>query len=244
MPRGTGGPDRPVVTFPGATSSPPSLRRRRASRRLAAAIPYTLTDGTFTLNPTNLRKNGFELLLATLDPASGVAAEKYEDLRLRLTTYFLWSCGCPESEADDLADRTLDRVASKLEQGVSVESVRAYSLTVARFIWLERVREPREDSYGDDLPDVPAEAPADEEPDERYTCLESCLKEAIRNPSDRELILGYYDTEAGEKNKDHRKDLAGRLGIEVGALKVRACRLRKSLEKCIVECVASRSRRP
>lgn len=189
------------------------------------------------MDSTNLTKNGFELLLARLDPAADKAAEKYEDLRLRLVKYFIWSCGCPESRADDLADATLDRVASKLAQETAVENVRAYSLATARFIWLEHGREVREDGRGDDLPDIPAETPETDEPDERYTCLETCMDDAIRNPSDRKLILDYYDAEEGEKNKDHRKELARRLGMEVGALKVRACRLRKSLEKCVRECV-------
>ncbi|HEY0173826.1 MAG TPA: hypothetical protein VGB98_22620 [Pyrinomonadaceae bacterium] len=193
------------------------------------------------MNPTNLTNNGFQLLLARLDPAADRAAEKYEDLRLRLVKYFVWSCGCPESRADDLADATLDRVASKLEQDTAVDNVRAYSLATARFIWLEHGREVREDGWGDDLPDVPAETLPDDEPDERYKCLEACMDGAIRHPSDRELILAYYDAEAGEKNKDHRKELARRLGMEVGALKVRACRLRKTLEKCVRECAEKKA---
>lgn len=194
------------------------------------------------MNPTNLTNNGFQLLLALLDPAADSAAEKYEDLRLRLFKYFVWSCGCPESRADGLADATLDRVASKLEQGTAVENVRAYSLATARFIWLEHGREVREDGWGDEMPDVPATTPEDDEPDERYMCLEACM-DAIRNPSDRQLILDYYDAEEGEKNKDHRKNLARRLGLEVGALKVRACRLRKGLEKCVRECLEKKAQR-
>lgn len=196
------------------------------------------------MDSTNLTNNGFQLLLARLDPAADKAAEKYEDLRLRLVKYFVWSCGCPESRADDLADATLDRVASKLEQDTAVENVRAYSLATARFIWLEHGREVREDGWGDELPDVPAEAPEPDEPDERYSCLEACLEGAIKNSSDRKLILNYYDAEEGEKNKDHRKGLARSLGLEVGALKVRACRLRKSLEKCVRGCMKKKARRP
>jgi DNA-directed RNA polymerase specialized sigma24 family protein len=194
------------------------------------------------LNLTNLTKNGLELLLARLDPAADKATEKYEDLRLRLVKYFVWSCGCPESRADDLADQTLDRVATKLEQQTPVENPRAYSLATARFIWLEHTREVREDGWGDQQPDIPAETPEETEPDERYSCLEGCMEDAIRNPSDRKLILDYYDAEGGEKNKDHRRKLARRIGIEVGALKVRACRLRKSLEKCVRECLEEKGR--
>jgi len=165
------------------------------------------------------------------------AAEGYEDLRFRLVNYFAWSCGCPESRADDLADETLDRVVLKLEQGTAVENVRAYSLATARFIWLEHGHKVREDGWGDEQPAIPAETREDEEQDERYRCLDTCLTEAIKNQADRRLILDYYDAEEGEKNKDHRKKLAQELGLEVNALKVRACRLRQSLEKCIRECL-------
>lgn len=220
--------------MPGTGHQPP---------RPGSSTPQTRTGCADILNPTDLTNNGFQLLLARLDPDADSAAEKYEDLRLRLVKYFVWSCGCPESRADDLADTTLDRVASKLEQGTAVENVRAYSLTTARFIWLEHGREVREDGWGDELPDVPAETPEVEEPDERYACLKSCMDDAIRSPSDRKLILDYYDAEEGEKNKDHRKNLARLLGIEVGALKVRACRLRKGLENCVRACLEKKAQR-
>lgn len=207
-----------------------------------SAALRTQTCRTRALDSTNLTNTGFQLLLARLDPAPDGAAEKYEDLRLRLIKYFVWSCGCPESRADDLADRTLDRVAQKLEHETAVQNVRAYSLATARFIWLEHGREVREDGWGNELPDIPAEATPADEPDERYACLDECLNEAMRNPSDRELVLDYYDAEAGEKDKDHRKNLARRLGIEVGALKVRACRLRKILEKCVRDCLDKKVR--
>lgn len=190
---------------------------------------------------TDPTAKNFGLLLARLDPSADKAAEKYEDLRLRLVKYFVWSCGCPESRADDLADETLDRVALKLGQEAHVENVGAYALATARFIWLEHGRAPREDGWGDRLPDFPTQAPEAGEPDERYSCLETCLAEAIRDPSDRRLILDYYDAAEGEKNKDHRKQLARRLGMGAGALKVRACRLRKSLERCIRDCLEKKA---
>jgi DNA-directed RNA polymerase specialized sigma24 family protein len=196
------------------------------------------------LNPTNLTKNGFELLLAGLDPVAERATEKYEDLRLRLVKHFVWSCGCPESRADDLADSTLDRVALKLEQDTAVENVRAYSLATARFIWLEHTREVREDGWGEEMPDIAADIPQDtDDADERYTCLEECMREGIKSEADRRLILDYYDASEGEKNKDHRKGLARRMGLELGALKVRACRLRKSLEQCVRARLEKKKRR-
>lgn len=186
-------------------------------------------------------KNSFDLLLARLDPDADKAAAKYEELRLKLGRYFVWSCGCPESRADALSDETLDRVAIKLEQGTVIENLRAYALATARYIWLEHLPNLPDDSWGDKMPDVPDKTQEIEEPDDRYRCLEKCLDEAIKDESDRKLILAYYDAAEGEKNKDHRKKLAQSYGVEVNNLKVRACRLRKDLEKCIHDCLQNKT---
>jgi hypothetical protein len=56
------------------------------------------------------------------------------------------------------------------------------------------------------------------------------------------LIIGYYDLKTGEKNKDHRKNLAQKLNLTMTTLKVKACRIRERLEKCINECVTKLSK--
>ena len=56
-------------------------------------------------------------------------------------------------------------------------------------------------------------------------------------------MIGYYDTDTGEKAKQARKRLADSLGMTVNALKVRACRLRLKLEACITDCVAGVTKR-
>ncbi len=60
-----------------------------------------------------LTADAFEQLLFRLDSDETQAAEKYEDLRLKLVKILSWK-GCPDTEADALADTTLDRVADKL----------------------------------------------------------------------------------------------------------------------------------
>ena len=180
------------------------------------------------------------MLLARLDAEKTIAAEKYEELRLKLVKCFVWK-GCAESKADDLADETLDRVASKLAQGEAIENLNAYAAQVARFVWLEFSRKQKEDARGDDLPEVAVEQEIADEPDLRLSCLKSCLASVASNESDRSLIIGYYSAEAGEKNKETRKNLAAQLGLSMNTLKVKACRLRERLEKCINECVRKRS---
>lgn len=185
----------------------------------------------------SLTRKGFSLLLLTLDPIADKAAEKYEELRLRLAQYFRLSCHCPQAWADALADKTMDRIALKLEQGTQVEKIGAYALAIARYIWLENKDLLREDSLGDELLEVSGEFQVVEESDESYLCLEQCLDTAIKDKADRNIILKYYDTAEGEKNKDHRKKLAQSLNLQPDTLKVRAFRLRKILEQCIRECL-------
>jgi DNA-directed RNA polymerase specialized sigma24 family protein len=188
---------------------------------------------------STLTANSFTMLLAALDADETRAAEKYETLRYKLVNLLKWR-GCTESDADELADRTLDRVAAKIVEGEKVENVSAYACSVARFIWLEHSRKKREDAVGEDLPEVAVEPDIDvlKDRDPRMECLRDCMAETVPNPSDRKIIVGYYDTDTNEKNKDARKRLAESLDMTLNALKVRACRLRNRLERCINDCTA------
>lgn len=180
------------------------------------------------------------MLLARLDGDEATAAEKYEELRLKLVKFFVWR-GCSEANADELADEAIDRVAAKLGQGVEIQSLNAYACEVSRFVWLEFSRKRKEDAAGDDLPEVAVAPETLDEPDLRLSCLKSCLAEIAASDDDRALIIGYYDADAGDKNKNQRKNLAEKLGLTMNTLKVKACRLRVRLEKCINECVQRRA---
>lgn len=180
------------------------------------------------------------MLLARLDADESLAAVKYEKLRSKLVKCFVWK-GCAEANSDALADETLDRVAAKLAQNIEIQSLDAYVCEVARFVWLEFSRKRKEDAAGDDLPEIAVAPEVADEPDLRLACLKSCLAEISANESDRALIVGYYGAESGEKNKDRRRSLAEKLGLTTNTLKVKACRLRERLEKCINECVERRA---
>ena len=61
-----------------------------------------------------------------------------------------------------------------------------------------------------------------------------CLQEL--STQKRDLILAYYAKEKQAKI-DHRAEMARRLGISVDALRVKAHRIRTTLEECIKRCV-------
>lgn len=178
-------------------------------------------------------------LLLRLDDDQKQAADKYEVLRHKLCKTFEWK-SCPESAADRLADDVLDRVAAKLAGGEKIQNLNAYALEVARFVWLEFARRHRETTTADgEMPEQSTEPrlAVFDEPDLRLRCLRKCLAEIVPGEKDRLLILGYYQTDAGEKTKDARKNLAANLNLTMTTLKVKACRMRDRLEKCINECV-------
>ncbi|MFZ1701374.1 MAG: hypothetical protein WBO10_04365 [Pyrinomonadaceae bacterium] len=165
------------------------------------------------------------------------AGEKYQLLVLKLTKFFQWQ-GAGESAADGLADDAIDRVAAKLEQGVEIENLNAYACQVARFVWLEYVRKNKETQWSDNTPEPSMLPDSDDGDDMRLACLRKCLIEVTaKDESERELILMYYNTDVMQKNKDNRKHLAMQFGMTTNALKVRVCRLRVKLEKCVTECI-------
>jgi DNA-directed RNA polymerase specialized sigma24 family protein len=84
---------------------------------------------------------------------------------------------------------------------------------------------------------APRPMPAADPPGQKeleYECLERCMEKLA--PGNRELMLEYYQRERQAKI-DHRKQLAARLGIAVNALRIRAHRIRQSLQSCVENCL-------
>lgn len=179
-----------------------------------------------------MTQEAFDRLLASLDADREQAGQKYVRLRLKLVKYFEWHrAAFPDREADV----TLNRVARRIEEGQPVHSLNAYCYGVARLVFAESLRaqqKEREVFECEPTADAPDETDADAEV--RSECLERCLR-ALSDES-RDLILEYYEGEKGGK-VEGRKRLAKRLGIPLNALRIRAHRIRVSLEACMRECV-------
>jgi DNA-directed RNA polymerase specialized sigma24 family protein len=176
--------------------------------------------------------NAFASLLLRLrgDDEAGVA---YEVLRRRLTRYFRLHV---PAEADELADIAIDRLARRVDEGVTVDNVALYALGIARLVLLEaRARHARQQLAEADPTAWPEIEDADAAQarmlDERATtALSACLDEA--GSSARAMILHYYAADGGERIR-MRQQLARTLGISVNALRNRALRLRDALEDCV-----------
>ena len=85
-----------------------------------------------------LDRPAFDRLLTFLDPDRQAAADKYEDIRRRLLKLFVWR-GC--SAPDEYVDRTIDRVARRVQEGADIQVADPYqyfhgvALNVLREHW-------------------------------------------------------------------------------------------------------------
>jgi hypothetical protein len=175
----------------------------------------------------DITQEQFDELLLWLNPNREKAAAQYEWIRKRLIKIFV-SRGSHIPE--ELADSTINRVARKLPEirDSYVGEPAHYFSGVASYIWRESLRRDKVPVITPPRPSVESE---DEERD--YACLEKCL---TRLPaSDRDLAISYYQQEKHAKI-DHRKKLAEQIGVAVNALRIRACRIRAGLLKCVETC--------
>ncbi|HUJ12813.1 MAG TPA: hypothetical protein VL284_03400 [Thermoanaerobaculia bacterium] len=154
------------------------------------------------------------------------AAEEYEALRCRIQKlFFFWGAAFPSAE---LADRTLDRLARKLEEGAQVpeEKLGAYVRSVARMILNESLRESDREQAAIR---VSAAATPDHGDEDAFRTLEDVLREL--SAADRHVVLTYYGGDSQSPSTiEARKRLAAETGLSPAALRIRAFRVRKRLE--------------
>src|SRR5215471_13055556 len=101
-----------------------------------------------------LTKSALEKLLGSLSDKPELAAERYEDLRRLLCKFFEWRGA---SFPEECTDETLNRVARKLEQGLSIQNISSYSYGIARLVFLEWSKGPdRKHVSIDELTAAPA----------------------------------------------------------------------------------------
>lgn len=179
-------------------------------------------------------------LLTWLDPDREQAGRKYEHIRKSLIKIFAWR-GC--AEAEDLADETINRVARKVPEIASTYQGNPvlYFYGVGRRLFLEyqkqQLRRAPQEADAESPASMVEEASAGDL-ERRHECLEQCLQKL--SESNRELIRDYYQRDLQTRG-DWRSELARRMGVSAGALRVRAHRLRAALLDCIEDCLAKRA---
>ena len=181
----------------------------------------------------DLTQEEFDRLLAWLHPDRDEAAQKYEDIRLRVRK-IMTARSC--AAAVEIFDEAVYRIARKLpELLVDYEGDPAlYFYGVANLVHLEYLRHQVET---EELhPSTPAPIIKNIEPE--YECLEECLN--TLDPRDKELLLQFYHAEKRAKI-DERKGLAQEAGLTDNALRLRLFRLRQKLAVCLEKCLAQKN---
>lgn len=177
----------------------------------------------------------FDEILAWLNPNRDLAGSIYVKLRHDLARIFAWN-RCPDPEG--LTDEVFDRVARKVHdlRHTFVGDPRLYFYGVARNLVKEI---PKKIKTQVSLQDTElASNPLIEIQEETAALREECLRNCLQKLSEekRELILAYYARDKQAKI-DHRTEMARRMGISVEALRVKAFRIRATLEECIERCL-------
>jgi len=183
---------------------------------------------------TAVTQEQFDLLLAWLGADRDSAGKKYETIRSGLVRIFI-SKGF--SDAEDLADETINRVTVRLPHvsaNYSGEPA-CYFHGVARNV-IRETRRRKEVTTGE----IEGRVEPRFEISEEHDCLGHCLN---RLPdSKRDLILDYYLYE-GHRKVHHHKQMATQLKISQSAIRSRAFQIRLSLENCMRHCALRRKDR-
>ena len=185
----------------------------------------------------------FDKLLSWLDADREIAGEKYEKIRQKLMKLFKWRNCTPE---EDYADITINRVTRRVFENAPVDVSNPYlyfhgtALNVIREFWRGQLKHKQEDFETLDASALATESPAQKMEQDfeqgkeanRYACMQECLRELPDET--RDFIVKYHH---GESKKEIRKQMAEKLKVPMNVLRIRACRVREGLQKCVEKCV-------
>ena len=183
----------------------------------------------------SLSQEAFDKLLNSFSTDREQAAQAYETTRRKLIRFFELRS---DATAEEHTDETINRVARRISEGQHIENLLNYFYGVARMVFKESLRERERTPVAlDDAPQsLNQKAPEPKEPDAMLICFDRCMDSLA--PESRQLILDYYQEERRAKIQ-LRQQLADRLHIPLNALRIRAHRIRISLEECIRSCLQS-----
>jgi RNA polymerase sigma factor (sigma-70 family) len=182
-----------------------------------------------------------EALLRALSPDREKAGEQYETIRRKLVRLFEWrGCAFPE----DLADETINRVARRMAEGIELRSSDpfGYFCGVAHLLYKEALRRQAKEHQAlesaletDAWPPLQYDETTDATADDRLEALRGCLQ--ALSDDQRRLVLLYHQDENHIRS---RKTLSEELGLPMNALRIRVHRIRRRLEECVAEKLATK----
>jgi DNA-directed RNA polymerase specialized sigma24 family protein len=191
-----------------------------------------------TTSPTQSKwiptQQSFEKLLAVFDSDRDEAGQHYEKTRVKLLRYFERH---EIADADRHVDETLDRVMRRLDEGAAIANIMAYIYTVASFVRMEAWKQQEQMRKAASEIQRTAEVTHQKEDDQspRQLCFDRCLGNL---PIETRILIREYYSEEGSLKIQLRKQMAQRLGIRSNALRIRAHKIRMTLETCVKDCVS------
>lgn len=181
----------------------------------------------------SLTKGAYDKLLACFSADEEEASRQLLTAYLKLVRFFEWHIiDSPEL----CADETIDRAARRIDEGERIDNLMGYLNGIAHYVLMEKRKPPPLEPLSIDPADGRSFDPSaeDEEHETRLRCLDACLEEL--QAEDRVVILGYYQEEKRAKI-NFRKQMADRLGVGLNALRIRAFRIRTTIEECMIKCL-------
>lgn len=179
---------------------------------------------------SNQFNNSLQKLLEICSSNQDEAGVAYNELRNSLVRFFQIK---GDSDPDEAADLTLDRVALKISKDTPIENLTSFCFGVARFIFLERLRQTKklngaaDEFYRNrDLSQF-----AGETDDGEFSVFRECFEKLT---SAEKLFLRDYfaDMSSSELDK-HRRQLSLENDITLNNLRLKVFRLRQRLENCV-----------
>lgn len=169
-----------------------------------------------------LTKEAFDALLSHLHSSAELAGLKYEEIRHSLELFFR-SRGC--HGCSDLADKTIDRGARRIGEGVTIQTSdpAAYFMGIAKNVLHEYYREK---SF--------IASPHSSADHDKLECRERCFR--VLDDAARALLLEYCEGDY-TSGIEHHREMAKCLGITVNALRLRVLRYRERLIACLKKCL-------
>ena len=181
----------------------------------------------------SVTQEAFDDLLASLSPDRDCAADRYLEIRRNLVRLFEWR-GC--STPDEYADEAINRCARRIAEGEEIRDVATYCIGIGRMLLREMNQERRRAPVSLAHAPEPQRMPEQDDGDAecRVECLRRCL--AQLSPENRNLILTYYQGDKSEKINT-RKELTQVFGVAGSTLRMRALRIRETLQGCAENCL-------
>lgn len=177
-----------------------------------------------------LTRNGDSLQkLIDYCSSNSASAPSYNELRNTLIRYFQLKA---DIDPETAADQTLDRVGVKIQQQTEILDLKKYSIGVARFIFLERIKvHAREKEAAAEYYSGQESKPVEYEEDTRLRKWRECFQSL--NSDERILLKNYFADLPFSPLNEKRIRLCSEYQISMNNLRLKVFRLRQRLEKCV-----------